>query len=196
MQNDDEQQLHTAPTASQTQSTSTNARPQQSQQQSSRINPTLSSFTTARSNDVNTRPGNDRNNTSNTANTATSKMRRVGTSGTNKTWGLNNASDRAEKKQEQKVDVANDYFTLNPWYNQQKAKPVFGLAAPLPRTVRKGMWWGRGDLRRSLYKVDEQQDDVGIEQHNSLDFQKDNGKCSLRKTRKGPRANSILRGLR
>jgi aquaglyceroporin related protein len=103
-------------------------------------------------------------------------MRRTGTSATNNTWNLNDAGDRAEKKQDQTVDIDNDYFALNPWYNQQKAKPVFGLAAPLPRTVRKGMWWGRGDLRESLYKVDEQQDDVGVDRHDALDFQKEAGK--------------------
>jgi aquaglyceroporin related protein len=73
------------------------------------------------------------------------------------------------------VDIANDYFTLNPWYNQQKAKPVFGMAAPLPRTVRKGMWWGRGDLKKSLYKVDEGQEDDGIDRNDALDFGKDIG---------------------
>jgi aquaglyceroporin related protein len=105
-------------------------------------------------------------------------MRRTGTSGTartNQTGGLLDASDRAEKKQEQTVDIDNEYFALNPWYNQQKAKPVFGLAAPLPRTVRKGMWWGRGDLRKSLYKVEEDQDDAGVDRHDGLDFQKEAG---------------------
>lgn len=74
---------------------------------------------------------------------------------------------RPEKKQQQVVDVDNDYFTLNPWYNEQKQKPVFGLGAPLPRTVRRGMWWGRGDLRKSLYKIDE---DDGISRQDGLDF--------------------------
>lgn len=92
------------------------------------------------------------------------------TNRTNQTGGLIDAGERAERKQEPTVDIENDYFTLNPWYNQQKAKPVFGLAAPLPRTVRKGMWWGRGDLKKSLYKVDEEQNSDGID---ALDFQKD-----------------------
>lgn len=77
------------------------------------------------------------------------------------------------------MDIANDYFTLNPWYNQQKANPVFGMAAPLPRTVRKGMWWGRGDLKKSLYKVDEEQEDDGIDRNDALDFGKDTGRCCL-----------------
>jgi aquaglyceroporin related protein len=142
-----------------------------------------STYTTACVNTV--RPGNGRNNTANTANTATTRMRRTGTSATNNTWNLNDAGDRAEKKQEQTVDIDNDYFALNPWYNQQKAKPVFGLAAPLPRTVRKGMWWGRGDLRDSLYKVDEQQDDVGVDRHDALDFQKEAGESSTYDNSKG-----------
>ncbi|EUC47505.1 hypothetical protein COCMIDRAFT_90134 [Bipolaris oryzae ATCC 44560] len=74
---------------------------------------------------------------------------------------------RPEKKQQQVVDVDNDYFTLNPWYNEQKQKPVFGLGAPLPRTVRRGMWWGRGDLRKSLYKIDE---DDGVSRQDGLNF--------------------------
>lgn len=128
------------------------------------------------------RPGNGRNDTANTMNSATTRMRRTGTSASNKTWGLHDAGDRAEKKQEQTVDVDNEYFALNPWYNQQKEKPVFGLAAPLPRTVRKGMWWGRGDLRKSLYKVDEQQDDVGVDRQDALDFQTDNGQSTACET--------------
>ena len=77
---------------------------------------------------------------------------------------------RPEKKQRQTVDVENDYFKLNPWYNEQKSKQVFGLGAPLPRTVRRGMWWGRGDMRKSLYKVDEGNE--GVEGH---DFEKGKG---------------------
>jgi aquaglyceroporin related protein len=90
--------------------------------------------------------------------------------------------ERAEKPQQQTVDIENEYFALNPWYNQQKSKPVFGLAAPLPRTVRKGMWWGRGDLKKSLYKVDEEQDDDGIDRNDALDFQKNVGMSKLQST--------------
>ncbi|KAL6168922.1 hypothetical protein ACJQWK_05288 [Exserohilum turcicum] len=79
---------------------------------------------------------------------------------------------RPEKKQQQTVDVENDYFTLNPWYNEQNPKPVFGLGAPLPRTVRRGMWWGRGDMRQSLYKIDDQ--DGGIDHQDAVNL--DNGK--------------------
>ncbi|EMD91285.1 hypothetical protein COCC4DRAFT_161873 [Bipolaris maydis ATCC 48331] len=78
---------------------------------------------------------------------------------------------RPEKKQQQVVEVDNDYFTLNPWYNEQKQKPVFGLGAPLPRTVRPGMWWGRGDLRKSLYKIDQGD---GVSRQDGLHF--DDGK--------------------
>ena len=83
---------------------------------------------------------------------------------------------RPEKKQQQTVDVENDYFTLNPWYNEQNPKPVFGLGAPLPRTVRRGMWWGRGDMRQSLYKIDDQ--DGGIDHQDAVNL--DNGKGKLR----------------
>jgi aquaglyceroporin related protein len=106
------------------------------------------------------------------------RLRRNGTDRTNctgHTVGLTNTNDRAEKKQEQTVDVANEYFALNPWYNQQKDKPVFGLAAPLPRTVRRGMWWGRGDMRKSLDKVNEGNDEDGIDRSDGFDCPKDAG---------------------
>jgi aquaglyceroporin related protein len=111
--------------------------------------------------------------------TAPMQMRRTGTSRTNqtnRTGGLTDAGDRAEKKHEQTVDVANEYFALNPWYNQQKDKPVFGLASPLPRTVRKGMFWGKGGARKSLYKVDESPNNDGVERQDGLNFQKNLGK--------------------
>jgi aquaglyceroporin related protein len=125
------------------------------------------------------RPGQDR------SNTASTRLRRAGTGMTNRTNNTNNtgnlydAQERVEKKQEQTVDIENQYFTLNPWYNQQKKKPVFGLAAPLPRTVRRGMWWGRGDLQRSMYKVDDEQDNDGIERHDALDFSRQPGELHL-----------------
>jgi aquaglyceroporin related protein len=109
-------------------------------------------------------------------------MRRTGTSRTNQSTqpaSLIDSHERAEKPQQQTVDIENEYFALNPWYNQQKPKPVFGLASPLPRTVRKGMWWGRGDLKKSLYKVDEEQDDDGIDRHDALDYQKNAGKLTI-----------------
>jgi aquaglyceroporin related protein len=82
---------------------------------------------------------------------------------------------RPEKKLDQTVDIDNEYFGLNPWYNQQKAKPVFGLASPLPRTVRRGMRWGRGDLRNHLNRVDEDKDEDGIDRQDGLDFGNQNG---------------------
>lgn len=91
---------------------------------------------------------------------------------TNRTNVIEEHDERAEKKQEQTVDVDNEYFALNPWYNQQKDKPVFGLAAPLPRTVRPGMWWGRSNLRNSLYRVNEEQDDNGVDRQDGLTFGK------------------------
>ncbi|KAH7413989.1 aquaporin-like protein [Phaeosphaeria sp. MPI-PUGE-AT-0046c] len=115
-------------------------------------------------------------------NSTPGRMRRTGTSRTNQTnttGSLIDAGERAEREPKQTVEVDNEYSALNPWYNQQKAKPVFGLASPLPRTVRKGMWWGRGDLKKSLYKVDEGQDNEGqkhndgIDRTDALDFHKD-----------------------
>ncbi|KAF1840649.1 aquaporin-like protein [Cucurbitaria berberidis CBS 394.84] len=91
---------------------------------------------------------------------------------TNQTDMTEDPNHRAERKPEQTVDVENEYFALNPWYNQQKDKPVFGLAAPLPRTVRRGMWRGKGDLRKSLYKVEEDQDNDGVARNDGLDFEK------------------------
>lgn len=119
------------------------------------------------------RPSNERNNT------APIRMRRSGTattSGTLNTISNQNATTRAEKKQDQTVEVDNEYFTLNPWYNQQKEKPVFGLASPLPRTVRRGMWWGRGDLRNSLYKIDEGNNNR-IDRRDALQYNKSQGEC-------------------
>ncbi|KAF2029438.1 aquaporin-like protein [Setomelanomma holmii] len=110
---------------------------------------------------------------------APTRLRRNGTNRTNltshtgRTVGLTNTSDRAEKKQEQTVDIENDYFALNPWYNQQKDKPVFGLGAPIPRTVRRGMWWGRRDLRNSPQKVGETHDEGGMDRQDGVDFDKD-----------------------
>lgn len=130
------------------------------------------------------RPENVRNNTTRfdlrpenaRSSTATTGMTQMGTIRNTPTARKSHATRenvrqepprRPEKKQQQVVDIDNEYFSLNPWYNEQKAKPVFGLGAPLPRTVRKGMWWGRGDLRKSLYKIDDQDGDGVAEQ----DFQ-------------------------
>ena len=104
------------------------------------------------------------------------RMRRRGSNRTNLTAHTNeDPSQRAEKKQEQTVDIDNEYFALNPWYNQQKEKPVFGLAAPLPRTVRRGMLWGKGDLAKSLYKVEDNANVDGVERNDGLDFDKRKG---------------------
>jgi aquaglyceroporin related protein len=89
---------------------------------------------------------------------------------TNRTDGLQDGEERLERKREPTVEIDNEYFSFNPWYNQQKDKPVFGLAAPLPRTVRRGMLWGRGDLRKSLYKVDKSKEDDGIAPEDGLDM--------------------------
>lgn len=121
------------------------------------------------------RPDPDRNNT------APSRIHRLNSSRTARTnTNLHNVEQhltRPEKKLDQTVEIEDDYFRLNPWYNQQKDKPVFGLASPLPRTVRRGMWWGRGDLRRQLEDVEENDED-GIARHDGLDFAKAKGWCT------------------
>lgn len=63
-----------------------------------------------------------------------------------------------EKKQEQTIPIENDYYSLNPWYDQEPEKPVFGLVQPLPQTVRPGMLWGRRNLRDQLYEVEDKKD--------------------------------------
>ena len=115
---------------------------------------------------LDSRPDHARTDTANTGMTHMGSIRNTPTARKSRATRENVRQEpprRPEKKQQQVVDVDNDYFSLNPWYNEQKSKPVFGLGAPLPRTVRKGMWWGRGDLRKSLYKVDDQ-DAEGVAQ--------------------------------
>ncbi len=67
---------------------------------------------------------------------------------------------------------------LNPWYNQQKEKPVFGLGQPLPHTMRRGMWWGKSDLRKRMEELKAEERDLqeGITAHEVLDFAKEKGK--------------------
>jgi aquaglyceroporin related protein len=99
---------------------------------------------------------------------------------TNQTTGTSD-TQRLEKKQQQLVDVENEYFKLNPWYNQQKEKPVFGLGQPLPHTMRRGMWWGKSDLRKRLEDLKAEEKDLqeGIDAHDGLDFAKEKGKPIL-----------------
>jgi aquaglyceroporin related protein len=155
------------------QHTAADFRPPRLQHQDSSAASSIGRYATQHPENIpHSRPEHDRNNT------APMRMRRTGTSRTNQTnqtGGLHDAHERSELKREPTVDIENEYFALNPWYNQQKAKPVFGLASPLPRTVRKGMWWGRGDLRKSMYKVDEEQDDDGVDRNDGLDFAKEEG---------------------
>lgn len=61
---------------------------------------------------------------------------------------------QTEKRAEQSFYVDNDYFALNPWYDQEPGRPLFGLGRPFPRTVRRGMLWGRQGLRDAVYKVE------------------------------------------
>ncbi|KAH6614890.1 aquaporin-like protein [Boeremia exigua] len=78
---------------------------------------------------------------------------------TNQTAGTNDVQ-RLEKKQQQLVDVENEYFRLNPWYNQQREKPVFGLGQPLPHTLRRGMWWGKSDVKKRMEELEVQEADL------------------------------------
>ncbi|RMZ69223.1 glycerol uptake facilitator [Pyrenophora seminiperda CCB06] len=141
----------------------TTTRPSNLQQNHSHA-PSIARFDTAR---LQSRPQNERSNTAGTGMSRLGTIRNTASRATRENI-TQEPPRRPEKKQEQTVDIENDYFTLNPWYNEQKAKPVFGLGAPLPRTVRRGMWWGRGDLRDTLYKVDEDTD--GIARQDGLKF--------------------------
>lgn len=58
------------------------------------------------------------------------------------------------KKPDESFYVDNDYYALNPWYDQEPNRPLFGLGRPFPRTVRPGMLWGRRGLRGSMYRVE------------------------------------------
>jgi aquaglyceroporin related protein len=95
---------------------------------------------------------------------------------TNQTAGTSD-TQRLERKQQQLADVENEYFKLNPWYNQQKDKPVFGLDQPLPHTMRRGMWWGKSDLKKKMedLKAEEQDLQEGIAKRDGLDFTKEKG---------------------
>jgi aquaglyceroporin related protein len=86
-------------------------------------------------------------------------------------------TQRLEKKQQQLVDVEHEYFRLNPWYNQQKEKPVFGLGQPLPHTMRRGMWWGKSDLKQRMEELQSEQEDLqkGIDARDGLDMAKEKG---------------------
>jgi aquaglyceroporin related protein len=96
---------------------------------------------------------------------------------TNQTAGTSD-TQRLAKKQQQLVDVENEYLKLNPWYNQQKDKPVFGLGQPLPHTMRRGMWWGKNDLRKKMEELQAEEQDLrqGIEARDGLDIAKEKGK--------------------
>jgi aquaglyceroporin related protein len=98
-------------------------------------------------------------------NTALSNLCQMDTTHTN---GASNIKQRLEKAQQQVIDIENEYFALNPWYNEQKEKPVFGLGQPLPHTIRRGMTWGRGDLK----KLKEEEEDHGIDKRDGLDHEK------------------------
>ena len=103
-------------------------------------------------------------------------MQRRDTSQTVGTVGTSN-TQRLEKKQQQLVDVENEYFKLNPWYNQQKDKPVFGLGQPLPHTTRRGMYWGKNDLRQRMDELEAEKQDLqdGIGARDGLDIVKERG---------------------
>ena len=89
-------------------------------------------------------------------------------------------TQRLEKKQQQLVDVENEYFKLNPWYNQQKEKPVFGLGQPLPHTMRRGMWWGKSDLKKKMEDLEAEKNDLqeGIAARDGLEIAKERGELA------------------
>jgi aquaglyceroporin related protein len=87
--------------------------------------------------------------------TAASTMHRLRTANDSVRLPEQLERQRTDKKQEQTIPIENGYYDLNPWHDQTPEKPVFGLAQPLPRTVRPGMTWGRRDLRDQLYQVED-----------------------------------------
>ncbi|KAF1936312.1 aquaporin-like protein, partial [Clathrospora elynae] len=122
------------------------------------------------------RPQHERNGTTSTGTNRMGSTRTVWTNRSTRNNVNQEPHRRPEKKQRQIVDVENDYFALNPWYNEQKPKPVFGLGAPLPRTVRRGMWWGRGDMHKSLYTIDDEKDEDGVDRQDGIKFDDGKGK--------------------
>jgi hypothetical protein len=50
---------------------------------------------------------------------------------------------------QQGINIEDQYYTYNPWHDEGPEKPVFGLAKPLPRTVRSGMIWGREEAQKN-----------------------------------------------
>ncbi|KAF1972959.1 aquaporin-like protein [Bimuria novae-zelandiae CBS 107.79] len=65
-----------------------------------------------------------------------------------------------EKKYEDRFYVDDNYYALNPWYEREPPRPLYGLGRPFPRTVRPGMLWGRkqdGDQEHGWKEQDEGQ---------------------------------------
>ncbi|KAF1834246.1 aquaporin-like protein [Decorospora gaudefroyi] len=157
------------------QQTATSTRPMGLQQNRSNA-PSIGRFETTRLGPSNqSRPLHAR---SSTVTTGMGRMHPVQTARTDQSTRANINREphrRPEKQQRETVDIENDYFKLNPWYNEQRQRPVFGLGAPLPRTVRRGMLWGRGDLRKSSYRADEEQDGDGIVRQDGLEFDEGKG---------------------
>ncbi|CAI6241690.1 unnamed protein product [Periconia digitata] len=60
------------------------------------------------------------------------------------------SKQQTEKKTDNRFYVDNDYFDLNPWYDEEPKKPVFGMGRPFPRTVRPGMLWGRSRAQAAM----------------------------------------------
>lgn len=72
---------------------------------------------------------------------------------------------QTEKKAEDTYYVDNDYYSLNPWYERQPPKPLFGLGRPFPRTVRPGMLWGRKRAEEQQEKQDQEQSGQSQRKH-------------------------------
>lgn len=70
---------------------------------------------------------------------------------------------QTEKKTEDRFYVDNDYYSLNPWYERDPPRPLFGLGRPFPRTVRPGMLRGRkqGEDRDDRDQGKDQGEDQG-----------------------------------
>jgi hypothetical protein len=122
---------------------------------------------------------------------------------------------QTQKKAEDTYYVDNDYYSLNPWYEQQPPKPLFGMGRPFPRTVRPGMLWGRkrDEQDQQGQEQDQEQEQDQDQDHdqdhdqgqggqyqqsyfNRTFFNADERVCLIRVLVKAPRDPRLCRSLR
>ncbi|KAH8695794.1 hypothetical protein GQ44DRAFT_719290 [Phaeosphaeriaceae sp. PMI808] len=109
LSNGAQQQPPSKPITGQQERTASDFRPTRLQHQNSTAASSIGRYASTRP-----RP---RNAHTNTASMGIQRTHTSRTNCTNCTNDLHRENERAEKKQEQTVDVDNDYFALNPWYS-------------------------------------------------------------------------------